>query len=232
MATGYTACGPWCCATLYRKECVLFFDFIYSFCKNISVGQQIRATFLQLNKIWTALHWTAYSGHHNILYLKMRFFYFYFQSECISVNKCICSECVHTSVVCKFNVASRFGWKGGGYDSALDTWHVSFSLTHTHTSVCTINPLPPEEESEGVMWVESGGDQQPSPTSPLHHHINHKMRQIELLHSLALSNYVGEVRVRGGRIWILGWYYIWYADQHKRGSSPCICVCFRRGHQL
>ncbi len=47
------------------------------------------------------------------------------------------------------------------------------------------------------MWrrVESGGDQHPSPTSPLHHHITHKMRQIELLHSLALSNYVGEVRV-------------------------------------
>lgn len=72
------------------------------------------------------------------------------------------------------------------------------SPSHTHPSACTINPLPPEESSEGVMWrrVESGGDEHPSPTSPLHHHMTHKMRQIEPLRSLTLSNYVGEVRVR------------------------------------
>lgn len=72
------------------------------------------------------------------------------------------------------------------------------SPSHTHPSACTINPLPPEESSEGVMWrrVESGGDEHPSPTSPLHHHMTHKMRQIEPLRSLTLSNYVAEVKVR------------------------------------
>ncbi len=62
----------------------------------------------------------VYTGHHNILYLKMRELLKHFQSECLSVNKCVCSEttlCVFIRVCCVYIQCGLEVWggkRGGG----------------------------------------------------------------------------------------------------------------------